>query len=564
VSTGIVAESTGSLRVFANSPIRHTARTLLQASEREPTAMVSWEDRFAIFVRSKKKGDDAQPDQKKWERDQRYLVKVGRLSDDKWKRLKDAGFDFEPQAIYANADDELWMQKFDLLKAYKIKEGNFSVRLSHPDLGVWVRTQQRLKEKEGLTQRMQNRRALLSEIGFWKDLGSAECDESDAGTECTDIAHDSNSRRNDAAGVVPAINGTGVDTVVALWPGGKQNGLRQKLKRAGNSDRRSSQPRLASSSKVEASVLEARAPPNPGKAVSCEMETKKNKSAPTAEESLLEAPLQTDIRAWNAGAPFASSSSHVAGSTARTGTGKDTTVTPLSQDPPGVAHGTGLDTIEQNDQRLNENLKRAGTKLADRHGKQQRLRSAPRVEALAAFSRLQAPLQSSAGESLDDGILLDSILQSSKIFKDARCKVLKECQELVMEKNRLNTQAIALYEETKRANPSTKSNAPEDRSDHGSKVSAFVASASTDEHHENCVIKAKKLFDAIFDEWKDASQLQEQLVHIIEQKQSELASRNKAFEAWQTKSDELSRKRAKLQNLLASVEEEESNHNQAL
>jgi uncharacterized coiled-coil protein SlyX len=184
----------------------------------------------------------------------------------------------------------------------------------------------------------------------------------------------------------------------------------------------------------------------------------------------------------------------------------------------------------------------------------------------AASSRLQAPLQSSDdGESLaGDGILLDSVLQSSKKFKAARCMLLKECQELVMEMDRLNTQAIALYKEMKRANPSTISKAPEDHSDHGSRVSALVARASTDERHENCVIKTKKLFDAIFDEWKEASQLQEQLVHIVEQQQSELATRNKAFEAWQTKSDELSRKKAKLQNLLASVEEEESNHTRAL
>jgi isocitrate dehydrogenase kinase/phosphatase len=133
-----------------------------------------------------------------------------------------------------------------------------------------------------------------------------------------------------------------------------------------------------------------------------------------------------------------------------------------------------------------------------------------------------------------------------------------------MEKNRLNAQAIALYNETKRANPSTKSKAPEDHSDHGSKVSALVARASSDEYHGNCVIKAKKLFDAIFADWEEASQLQEQLVHIVEQQQSELASRNKAFKDWQTKSEELLKKKAKLQNLLASVKEEECNHNQAL
>jgi hypothetical protein len=247
-----------------------------------------------------------------------------------------------------------------------------------------------------------------------------------------------------------------------------------------------------------------------------------------------------------------------------------------------------LDTFERNERRQNENLKRAGIKLADHNGEEPRLGYASRVEALvqqtltfptstldpeksrlqvseATCTRTGALLQSSNdGESLGDGILLDSVLQSSKVFKDARCMLLNECQELVMEKNRLNAQAIALYKETKRANPSTKSKAPEDYSDHGSKVSALVARASSDEYTGNCVIKAKKLFDAIFADWEEASQLQEQLVHIVERQQAELASRNKAFKDWQTKSEELLKKKAKLQNLLASVKEEESSHYQAL
>jgi Helicase associated domain len=331
--------------------------------------MVSWDERFAAFVRNKNKGVEGGRGQKKWEIDQRYRVNAGMLCDDKLKRLKDAGFDFEPRAKYTGADDERWMQMFNLLQAYKKKKGTCSVPNSEPKLGVWVGHQRRqMKRPEGLSQRLQNRRALLSDIGFWKDLGIAEFDDSDAGTEnpgragdtnsqCNDaaevapvfngmnatrvapalspgqntasqgqnlqnlnphvtgaeftnIVRDSNSRRNDAEGVVPVINGTNAGTIVALCSGGKQNDQRQFLKRAGNSkstDRRGKQPRLTSASRV---TMEARTPLNAGNAASHDMEREKNKSEPTEDFSLLDTPVQSALKA---GPVFASSSSHVGG-----------------------------------------------------------------------------------------------------------------------------------------------------------------------------------------------------------------------------------------------------------
>jgi hypothetical protein len=363
--------------------------------------------------------------------------------------------------------------------------------------------------------------------------------------------------------------------------------------------------------------------PKPKQGCFIQKRTRKNKSAPTVEESPVDASLPADGQALSAATTFAASSSHIGGATAVTGMGNDTTVTPDSRDPPGVIYGTGLD-IERHDQRQNENLKRAGNKLTDRHGKQARLGSASREEAMvqqalqfptpclnpenpmvqvSVSSRLQGqacasaeetgtsdgtPLQASDdGESLREGTLLvlDSVLQGSQILVDTRCKLVQKCEERVREMHRLHTKAIALYDEMKRANPSTKSKAPEYRRDLVGEVSALVARASTDEFHGKCMVKAKALFDMLYKDLQNMSLLHQQLVNIVNQQESEFASRHEAFKAWKAKSKALSRESnallrtshqvqhrlvavkeelADVNEKLAAIKEEESNHKMAL
>jgi Helicase associated domain len=272
-------------------------------------ARVSWENRFAVFVRNKEMGVQGQRGQKKWESFQRNQEKRGLLSVEKKRKLYAAGFDFQPQENLLCFDEETWMEKFELLKAFKRKKGNFPVPHSHPELGNWARNQrQTLKVEDGLSERMKERRALLIQIGFWNDLSSIERDDSDAGTECLSVVDGANSPSNDSAEVAPSVNsstdaaevapalspgdklnsqwqdmqnqnrtdaetgykdvvrdsksrrnGTGLDSMVLL-PGEKENGQlqhAQSLKRAGNTkvtDRHDKLPRLGSPSRAEVSV----------------------------------------------------------------------------------------------------------------------------------------------------------------------------------------------------------------------------------------------------------------------------------------------------------------------
>jgi Helicase associated domain len=593
--------------------------------------MVSWEERFAIFASNKEKGIQGQPAQKTWEQRQRSTAKRGNLSALRKGKLGAAGFDFGPQESL-NIDDETWKENFELLKEYKLKEGNCSVPRNSPKLYFWACNQRRyLIRQAGLSERMKGRRALLIQLGFWDEIGNIECDDSDTeseysrvvgdanptsndsakgapvingtqaarvapaqspgdeqngqrqnlnradvGADCTDISagYDSSRRHNNASGDVPVIHGTGVDTIMALWPGGRQSDQRFDLtvNRAQNSRltaRHSTQPLPGFASTVETSVLAARTPPpNQSKAASYESEVEK--SAPIVEKSLFDTSLLADIHALNAEFVFAIPS-HSDGATYGTGVDKDSAVIPVSCDPPGVACDTGLDTsgVERNDQRQNESLKRAGTKPTDRHGKQPRLVSVSclhgRASAEAAGTGAGAPLQPSGdGEDLGGEILLDSVLQSSKIFKDARSKLAKKCQGLVTEMNRLDTEAIVLYYEMKRANPSMKSNVPENHSALDSEVSALVDRASTDEHHGNCAVKATAWFDSLYVDLRKASELHQQLVDCVKQQESELASRYGAFEAWKAKSKALSKELADIEEKRARLQEEQINHNDSL
>jgi hypothetical protein len=175
---------------------------------------------------------------------------------------------------------------------------------------------------------------------------------------------------------------------------------------------------------------------------------------------------------------------------------------------------------------------------------------------------VRAPAHSSGNSG--GRFVRDVVLQTAKTLKGARSDLLKECQDLISKKNELNTQAIALYNEIKQANPATKSKTPENYKDLDGKVSALVACASTDEHRGVCAVKAKELYDSLYADLQDTSQLQGELVRIVNHQKSELASRNKAFEAWQATSKVLSRQIHEAQDRLAAIEEEQSKHNEAL
>jgi Helicase associated domain len=275
------------------------------------------------------------------------MAKSGQLPAERKDKLDAAGFNFKSQS----RPDETWMENFELLKAFKREKGHFSVPKRDAQLGNWISMQRhRLKQEGRLSERMRERRALLIKIGFLKDLTepnrvSATNSVEHAGTESPGVVDDANSPRNGAAGVAPGINGTDAAGVApALSPGETTSRQQcqnlQKLNRAENSklmDRHSKQAHLGSASRIEASVLAARTPPNPSKAMSYEREREKNKSARTVEESLVDTSVPAAGHALNA----FESSSHIGGATAGTGMGIDT----VSRDLLGVTFGNVLELM---------------------------------------------------------------------------------------------------------------------------------------------------------------------------------------------------------------------------
>jgi hypothetical protein len=262
-------------------------------------------------------------------------------------------------------------------------------------------------------------------------------------------------------------------------------------------------------------------------------------------------------------------------------------------------------------QRQNPNLKRAGdSTLAGRHTKQPRHASVSCVEevwvpappargprnasvqvskscsgAASSCTRGQTsspvPVTVAAignqvhtsddSESLEEGRLLDSVLQSSKMFKDKQSKLLKECQELVSRKKHLHKRLIGLFKEVKRAKPSTTWKPPENDTDLDDEVTALVDRASIEELHGNCVIKAMEVHKSLSMDLQTSFQLRQKLVDIVKLQKAELVSRNEAFEAWNTKAEQLSKEKAKaqyelarVQYQLACVKQEEEKHEEAL
>jgi hypothetical protein len=195
--------------------------------------------------------------------------------------------------------------------------------------------------------------------------------------------------------------------------------------------------------------------------------------------------------------------------------------------------------------------------------------ASPPVVATPTSAGVQT-LPSDDSESLGGESLLHFVLQSSKTFKDEQSMLLKKCQELVSKLDDLNGQHMSLFKEMKQADAFMKSDPPKVSSDVADKVSRLVARASIDEHHGNCADKAMKMHNSLSVDLRRTFRLHQKLANIVKLKELELASQSKAFtawkcsrEAWQTKSDELSREKAKLVDQLARVLQAVSDHNRA-
>ena len=139
--------------------------------ERRPR--VPWEDIFSLLKQyQKREGHCNVPASHKedganlgiWVYNQRQFKKKGKLDPYRRKILEDIGFEWVLVERGANVP---WEDMFSLLKRFKEREGHCEVRHLHKEggmnLGVWVRTQRRVK-KAGKIDRY--RQKILEDIEF--------------------------------------------------------------------------------------------------------------------------------------------------------------------------------------------------------------------------------------------------------------------------------------------------------------------------------------------------------------------------------------------------------------
>jgi hypothetical protein len=482
---------------------------------------------------------------------------------EKTRKLQDSGFDFQPRE---NIDDENWMEKFELLKAFKHKKGSFSVPLMHSELGKWTRSQrQRLKKEDGLGERMKERRALLIQIGFWNDLGSIECDDSDAGTEHLNVVDDANYPSNDSAEVAEKEN--------------EQLQHAQSLKRAGNTkvtERPDKQPRLRSASRAEVSVskilpfpnhksvrevpmdipLHSKGPeirrpsqetkkdmlpePSEGKrgmisfhnspcdntvvytyedvkmaaSLGKTMTVSRTKTFPTGNPLKV---LPADNRAMKAKAAFATSSLRASGTGASAARpDKGATAKPVSHAPSGVAHGSDMTFCT------------SSTFAADALPLDHAVKCVP-----------------SQGGNTEFQLYLSCYLG----LKDRQKALLNDCEALVDSEKALDSEQANL---SMRIDPSVELVALESDQALTDTVASMKVQASAKVDHGHCPDQMKALMDQAFDQVKEVWALKIKLKNKVEQQEMALATQFQAFEAWKA---ELGRIDARLARINAIREQ---------
>jgi hypothetical protein len=101
-----------------------------------------------------------------WVKQQRYQFKLGRILEDRLKRLNEIGFEW-------SKDDSRWKERFDELEQFKCKHGHCNVPSTSredPKLARWVRNQ---RSQFKLGRIPEDRIERLNEIGFEWSLRSS-------------------------------------------------------------------------------------------------------------------------------------------------------------------------------------------------------------------------------------------------------------------------------------------------------------------------------------------------------------------------------------------------------
>jgi len=139
-----------------------------------------WLAKFELLKKYKEKQGDclvprSDPYLGRWVRDQRTQYnyfkqeKKSYMTQERIGMLNSIGFVWDASARRSQPKNDVWMSKFEMLKKYKEKHGDFLVPRSDPHLGYWVSNQRKQynyfkqEKKSFLTQ---ERIGMLNSIGF--------------------------------------------------------------------------------------------------------------------------------------------------------------------------------------------------------------------------------------------------------------------------------------------------------------------------------------------------------------------------------------------------------------
>jgi Helicase associated domain len=111
-------------------------------------------------------------EQRKQEKE-RKLGRKSSMTDERWDALDDLGFEFEPKSM----KEKMWLERFEEMKQYQMKNGHCRVPRSVKPLGKWVNHQRegykdykrgsKVNSNGGQARKMTKERVeLLEAIGF--------------------------------------------------------------------------------------------------------------------------------------------------------------------------------------------------------------------------------------------------------------------------------------------------------------------------------------------------------------------------------------------------------------